>query len=312
MSKTSILLTFAAALIAGGFTFSAHNHELCEGFVPENDMKISTVGIHAETSNVTEADFNDVLDDIEAYYTGVVADLGGSLTVNRLWTNETVNASAQRRGSTYIINMYGGLARHPAITIDGFMLVACHEMGHHLAGAPKVSGWFNTWASNEGQSDYYSSLRCLRWMLEDEDNAQWIEDNGVDAYAMEKCQEVYSTQEEENLCARIAMAGKSVTYLFKDLKDLPEDMNFNTPDPNEVGSTNDRHPDPQCRLDTYFQGALCFHDMDESLSDTDPTQGTCNRSEGAEIGIRPLCWFAPNGGDGGGDEWPFLAEGTVN
>jgi hypothetical protein len=246
--------------LVSGFVFSEHNHNLCAGFVPENDMKIPvhTGILNDDQGGVTEADFNDVLDDIETFYSVVVEDLGGSLTVNRLWTNETVNASAQRRDSSYIINMYGGLARHPQITKDGFMLVACHEMGHHPAGAPKISGWFNTWASNEGQSDYYSSLRCLRWMLEHQDNALWVEENTVDPYAMEKCQEVYSTQEEENLCARIAMAGQSVSFLFKDLRNLPEAPNFTTPDSSEVGQTNDRHPEPQCRMDTYFQERFAF------------------------------------------------------
>ncbi|MEO0336626.1 MAG: hypothetical protein AAF202_09530 [Pseudomonadota bacterium] len=315
MSNRSTVFVFAAALIVSSFLFSAHNHELCEGFVPENDMKIPVTGAFAINSGVDEAEFNDVLDEIENYYVDVVAELGGSLQVNRLWTNDTVNASAQRQGSTYVINMYGGLARHPAITRDGFMLVACHEMGHHLGGAPKYSGWFNTWASNEGQSDYYSSLRCLRWMLEGKDNAQWIEENGVDAYAMEQCQLVYNTQEEENLCARIAMAGKSVSFLFKDLRELPEEPKFDTPDPSEVGSTNDRHPDPQCRMDTYFKGALCLHDMDEELSDRDPDVGSCNRADGATIGLRPRCWFKPGAGGGDDDrpEWPFVTalDGTV-
>jgi hypothetical protein len=36
--------------------------------------------------------------------------------------------------------MFGGLARHELVTDDGFMMVVCHETGHHLGGAPRYNG----------------------------------------------------------------------------------------------------------------------------------------------------------------------------
>jgi hypothetical protein len=292
MMKSIAISLFTLSLLVGGAVVGHTHTHLCAGFVPPNDMKIPA---HlASLGNVTEADFNDVLDDIEKYYTPVVANRQATLEVRRLWEDETVNASAMQWGSTYIINMYGGLARHPSITKDGFMLVACHEMGHHLGGAPKKGGWGGAmWASNEGQADYYSTLKCLRFMLKDEDNAAWVANNPVDPFAVERCQQLYNTQEEENLCIRLSMAGMSTADLFKQLRNEETIPAFSTPDPAVVSSTFHNHPGTQCRLDTYFSGSICVHDLDSDVSDSDPLQGTCNLATQDVDGVRPLCWYKP-------------------
>jgi len=290
MKKLSAMITFAASLILGGAVAGVGYKNLCEGIVPPNDLNIP-VSLMTE-GNLTETDFNEVLDVVEQYYTSVVSNKGATLEVRRLWQDGTVNASAMQYGSTWIINMYGGLARHPTITRDGFMLVACHEMGHHLGGAPKAGMW--GWASNEGQADYYSSLKCLRFLLKDQDNFEWVETHTVDPFAMQRCQELYNTQEEENLCARISMAGKSVSFLFQALREEETAPEFNTPDPKVVNRTNNNHPQTQCRLDTYFGGSLCVHDVNSDLDDSDPTQGTCSRAHNNVDGVRPLCWYKPN------------------
>lgn len=286
MKKLAAVFLFASALVVGG-AIDGHPHHLCEGFVPPNNLNIP-VSLMTE-GNVTETDFNDVLDEVEEFYAPIVEARGGNLDVRRYWSNGTVNASAQQWGSTYIINMYGGLARHPTITKDGFMLVACHEMGHHLGGAPKKFGW----ASNEGQADYYSTLKCLRFLLADEDNFEWVETHEVDPFAMQKCQDLYNTQEEENLCARLSMAGMSTGLLFQALREEEQPPAFSTPDPNEVSRTDHNHPGTQCRVDTYFNGASCVHDVNSDLDDSNPLPGTCNRVNQDENGLRPLCWYKP-------------------
>lgn len=290
--KLSLVAAFCFSVAAGALLTGANGKILCEGILPPNDMKIPVNSVMSGDGGINQADFDDVLDQVEAYYESVVAARGGNLIVRRLWDDPTVNASAMQMGSSYYINMYGGLARHKEITKDGFMLVACHEMGHHVAGAPKNSGWTGSWASNEGQADYYSTLRCLRYLLNDSDNHKWADENTIDPIAMDRCQRLYNTTEEELLCGRLAMAGMSVALLFNDLRQDGEPA-FDTPDQNVVDRTQNGHPATQCRLDTYFEGAACIHNIDESLSDSDPKKGTCNRSEGMADGVRPLCWFAP-------------------
>lgn len=265
---------------------------LCEGFLPPNDMKIP-ISVH-QVGGLTQNDFNAVLDQVEKFYTPVIAAHGGTLQVNRLWTDDTVNASADQQGTTWNLNMYGGLARHPVMNKDGFMMVACHELGHHLGGAPKIKRWFTTtWASNEGQSDYFSSLRCMRNMFSDEDNAKFVQTETIDPVVKRTCEEVYSTQAEENLCMREAMAGFVGASIFQALRNENAPPRFDTPDQTVVRRMDDSHPGTQCRLDTYYQGALCFHDRGIELSDTDPNVGTCTTANGQKIGVRPLCWFKP-------------------
>ncbi len=112
-----------------------------------------------------------------------------------------------------------------------------------------------------------------------------------------QCEANFSDPEEVAMCQRGAMAGQSVGFLFQDLKSETSPPLFSTPDPGQVGRTNDQHPGTQCRLDTYFQGAACVAEipgeLNDGLDDSDPTAGTCFRTE-HESGLRPLCWYKPS------------------
>ncbi len=281
----------AVAVIAGLSISASNEQQLCEGFVPENDLSIPVGALNV--SGVTEADFNKVLDIVQAYYGPHIASLGGRLSINRDWQSTTVNASAERSGSTYRINMYGGLARHPAITKDGFMLVACHEIGHHIGGYPKSGGWFNSWATNEGGADYYANLRCLRLLFTPEETAQFVESNEIDPVLKQTCEEQYQTQEDENICMRAGMAGLSGATLFQVLREEEQAPRFDTPDTNVVPRMDNSHPGTQCRLDTYYNGTICTVDQSEPVSDEDPNVGACTTDRGFNTGVRPRCWFKP-------------------
>jgi len=290
MLRTLLICSFAVLLTA-----PTHKDQvLCEGFLPENDLKIPVSAF--QVGGMTQAEFNSALDAIEAYYTPVVAAKGGRLRVNRLWNDPTVNASANRSGNVYAINMYGGLARHQTMTKDGFTLVACHEIGHHIGGAPKIASWWGAsdWATNEGGADYFASLRCMRQMFTEEENTKFVKDTVIDPVLKVRCEEIYDTQAEENLCMRIGVAGYVGASLFQSLHNNPNPLRFDVPDPNQVSRTADGHPAPQCRLDTYYQGGLCRHDMTVDLSDNDANRGTCNERAGQREGLRPRCWFKPN------------------
>jgi hypothetical protein len=190
--------------------------------------------------------------------------------------------------------MFGGLARHETITADGFAMVACHEIGHHIGGAPKKASWMgNTWASNEGQADYWGTMKCFRRVMMNDDNASIVAKMEVDQFAREKCEGIYANEAEIALCLRNAMGGLSLGNLFRALRRQTTPLAFNTPDRTRVTRTNDNHPDSQCRLDTYFAGAICDKSIDEDVSQTNATVGVCNLSDGATDGTRPLCWYKP-------------------
>lgn len=285
------ILAFTLLTSAAYASHSLWHGELCSGFVPENNLK-RYVGFKAVQGGISEADFNMVLDRIQEQYAEEVSQHGGTLKINRLWKDPTVNASAQQSGGNWIINMYGGLARHETINLEGFALVACHEMGHHLGGAPKM-GSFNPWATNEGGADYYSSLKCLRRFFEKDDNEKILAGMQLDPISVQNCEAIHGRRLDQLLCMRGTVAGKSVAKLFQVLSGDRTDYKLDTPDPSQVTRTDDRHPRGQCRLDTYFSGALCTVPVSSQLSDTDYREGSCADKNAYQKGLRPRCWFKP-------------------
>ncbi len=284
------LLTLSLVLAAPAF---ACTQDGVEGFVPENDLKIS---VNAKRfGGMTEEQFNKTIDSVEHIYAPIVAELGGTLKVDRKWTDATVNAYAQRSGSTWMVSMFGGLARHETITEDGFALVVCHEIGHHIGGAPKkTSAWSNPWASNEGQADYWATLKCLRRTWLNDNNEEIIKGMTIPAALEAACGQQHLWNADRALCIRTSMAGDSVAKLFQALSKDPKASEFSTPDAKVVTKTNDSHPATQCRLDTYFQGSLCEIGYNDAVENTSEVTGTCHGSLGHKLGMRPLCWFKPS------------------
>lgn len=264
------------------------------GIVPENDMYIPVDTKGLKKTGLTEEQFNAIIDKVETLYAPIVSSAGGKLSVSRAWEDGTVNAYASRSGTTWQVAMFGGLARHETITEDGFALVVCHELGHHIGGAPKKSGWgSSTWASNEGQADYFATLKCLRKVFLSDDNASVVRGLAAPAELKKACRKEFSKRVDENICIRNGMAGLSVAKLFQALRNATVLPDFKTPDAGVVTSTNHSHPAYQCRLDTYFQGALCQMDDATDVSQTDEKVGTCHPANGDTLGNRPLCWFKP-------------------
>ena len=100
-------------------------------FFPPNSLHLEKL---QSASSMTEERFKEIIDEVMVPYRPIVESHGAKLLVNYLWSDNTVNASAEQKGDTWIINMYGGLARRSEITDDGFAAVVCHELGHHLGG----------------------------------------------------------------------------------------------------------------------------------------------------------------------------------
>ena len=284
------LLFFLLMLIFTDSVFAC-SEDGKSGFLPENTLSIP-VGVK-NGGGISEIEFNTVIDKLEAIYAPIVASMDGKLVIARKWSTNTVNANANRLGA-WNVNMYGGLARHAAITSDGFALVLCHEIAHHLGGAPKLSSFlpFNRWASNEGQSDYFATLKCLRQLFLNDKNISIVKKLKAPKVLVDACEQAWPDKNDKAICIRSGMAGASVAGLFSAIQEKPEGK-FETPDTAIVSKTDDSHPAFQCRLDTYFQGALCEKAMSEEVSQEDEVQGTCHGTTGHNLGLRPLCWFKP-------------------
>ena len=74
-----------------------------------------------------------------------------------------VNANCMRNNGVVTVNMYGGLARRPEVTPEGFALVLCHELGHAYGGTPYI--FQQAQIAAEGQADYYGEQTCLKALL---------------------------------------------------------------------------------------------------------------------------------------------------
>jgi hypothetical protein len=285
-------LFLALVTIAFALNASAHGpaQTLCRGFLPENELKFPILNGLAATG-LNKSQFDSILDRISAEYSAEISARGAKFQIERKWKDATANAYAYQDSGVYYIAMYGGLARHPAMTEDGFLTVACHELGHHLGGAPKITSEpENPWASVEGQSDYYSSLKCLRRMFLRDDNAKVLAKMKLDPIAVNRCRAQGLGAQDENICIRSAMAGVSLATVLGMLG-KEKTPRLSTPDPSIVFKVYEKHPRAQCRMDTFLQGALCRVPFGSRVSDSDYRTGTCDDGGPYAEGKRPRCWF---------------------
>lgn len=248
-----------------------------------------------QNPEMTEKVFNHIINKIEKIYSPEIESQGAKLVIKKKWKSRTVNAYAYQKEQNWYIKLFGGMAREKAITADGFALVVCHELGHHMGGAPKKLG-SDKWSSPEGQSDYWGASKCLKRFFADEDNAKALSGRDIDPEITSRCQEFHKTENDIAICQRVALAGLSLASLFNIASPqdpYPKELSFTDQDPMVVDQTSFDHPKAQCRLDTFFEAALCTKDPKEKVDNADPTIGTCNRQAGDSRGFRPLCWYRP-------------------
>ncbi len=269
--------------------------------LPPNDLHLEDTP--SFTANITEEEFGTLIDEVVELYQPLAALHGAELQAKKLWDNSTVNASAQQMGKLWLINMYGGLARRPEVTQDGFSMVVCHELGHHFGGFPFSP---MSWAADEGQSDYFATQTCARALWRDQaaENAEFA--STVHPEAKFRCDSAWSEEAERNLCYRIAEAGLSLSTLLAALNRQPL-PDFSTPSEKVVRRTNHTHPAAQCRLDTYLAGALCTVLFEPRLipgkgrpfflrggkkAEAEAMMVSCDASRQNQLmGSRPACWF---------------------
>lgn len=275
-------------------TLMLHTSSLlaCDGFLPPNDLYLP---ITDKSEGLSQLQYDEVINKVEKIYAPIVSSHEGTLLINRDWSNGTVNASTYRseRGTFWNLNLYGGLARHRFMTEDGYALVVCHEIGHHLGGAPKkIIGPSPVWSSTEGQADYWATLKCLRRIFQDEDNDSIVQEYDIPSKVFKECKSSFPDKKGSALCIRLAMASKALSRVSAVVRrtDPPQ---FETPDLAIVVQNYENHPLPQCRLDSFYQGALCPQNFTEAVSQEDELKGTCHPQNGDRTGIRPLCWFKP-------------------
>lgn len=297
MGKTTnraVLASLSAIFLTCGLAIS----EARATILPKNDLHLQD---RLTNGNITEQQFNEISDKIVEMWKPLAKLHGAELTVEKRWRDSTVNAYANQQGNQWRVHMFGGLARRPEVTADGFALVVCHELGHHFGGYAFHEG---TWAASEGQSDYWATQTCARriWGKSLEKNAALVRKSRP--HLADACDSVWKTPDEKNLCARVTEAGLSLAKLLGALGgEVPP--RIDTRDKSEVKKTNTAHPRAQCRLDTYLHGALCTQSFDlkiipgkhgDSNSNTaeaelESARYSCMERNNFKVGYRPRCWF---------------------
>lgn len=258
--------------------------------LPENNLVIP-LRLHNE--GLTEEQYNAVITKVETIYSPIILKEGKKLIMNKLWADPRVNAGTFKQGNNIVINLYGGYARHPLVTEDGYALVICHEIGHHLGGLPRkiFQGNVQGWPATEGQADYFATLKCLRKVFRSDDNIAITRAQNVSPSVLKPCS-IFKRNWERAICVRTTIAGIAIAAISADVR-RENPPSVETPDLGTVEATFDAHPDSQCRLDTYFQGSICQVNSTVPVSDKNEVLGTCHPSKKYLQGMRPTCWFKP-------------------
>ena len=296
-------LSIAGAALADTTPDASEEAESCQ-FAPSNTMRIPAGTKSLRGSGIEEGVYNSLIDRVENYYKPIVKTLGKNLVINRMWKTDVVNSTAHRFFSQWYVDAFGGLARYPIMTADAELAVLCHEMGHHLGGFPKMPGLFvifPSWASNEGQADYFATSKCFRLLNENEDNTAALVGATIPVEVKNGCENSFHSQKEIALCEREALAGNVLAQILYELghsyrggSEPDVSPSFSTPSKDVIRQTTDSHPISQCRLDTYFNGSLCTASATENFGKKDPVTGACAQEKGDQFGYRPVCWYKPN------------------
>ena len=237
-------------------------------------------------------------------YSDIIRQRGGVLVFKTFFDSNEDRAFADRSGKKWRVVLHGGAfggLPHSEFAYDHAAVVACHEVGHHIAGTAFYPRPFE-WATAEGQADYFATLKCLRKVYVGDDNGAWLklfEKHNTRyteeiTYAIKSCTKAWKdNQRKIGICTRSILASL-IHGKFRD-RDVEEgqDVSLLTPDWQKSQVTYITHPDPQCRLDIHFQGALCQVPHSVLHSDDDPRIGNCNEGE-HDFGFRPRCWYKPN------------------
>lgn len=245
-----------------------------QSFMPDNDLHLDD-GLFSGT--VSREIFDNTIAKLTNIYAPIAEKFGKKIVIQGDWDDSTVNAYAYQSGNVMYVEMFGGLARRPEITPDGFALVICHEIGHHLAGYPMYSSYGSRWAAIEGQSDYYSTNVCYKKL-----NRIQFPKDPVPKFAMDKCT-MFDDDDDYNACVNSVIASKSIADLLASFSG--KKVSYTTPDKTVVSTTQEAHPRAQCRLDTYVAGSLCGKVWDDSVIPTQKNQHLVNCDN------RPKCWF---------------------
>ncbi len=166
------------------------------------------------------------------------------------------------------IGVGADLHRNPNITPDAYLAMLCHEVGHLLGGKPYSANtlkpspqWVsNTPSSSEGQSDYFSSLACMKKVFAETTPAT-VADFAVTPKIKNLCERQYPKLLDQNICKRSINAGYDlmlyISSIYTSFGPVTDFLKLEMDASEGRGlSAKGMYPSLQCRFDTIVAGAL--------------------------------------------------------
>lgn len=195
-----------------------------------------------------------------------------SIEINNDWIKPYFTAWASQENSLYFINFWGGLARIPEMNSHAWVFTVCHELGHILAGEPRIPIDSMRWASAEGMSDHFATTECMPRYYQAVNNLKSPVKN-LSISELNICKKRYSDKKSQEICENILSGGVAFVSALHYMKQGSHSESYATPSTLDVDYTlNKAYPSVQCRLDAFRLGALCF---------TEP--GSCKKL---------ACWYS--------------------
>lgn len=260
--------------------------------IPENNLRFPTSGKMLKGINSSSIEllrFQKVLNHFEQTWRDTLKlEYGKKLVFDINLEDERVNASCSRDDDNNpILRIRGGLLRHPDMNEEVLNFLLCHELGHYMGGAPKSfrgASIKRSWSSVEGQADYFAATKCLPKIYSE---ALTIYDAQKSSLIKDRVKSIC----EGEVCSKVVYSGLLATRFFASLKSggaIPEIGKYERFYPS---STLQKHPSPQCRLDTIVSAIKCEIDYSYLMDDKDITIGACIKKDLDLAGERASCWF---------------------
>ncbi len=247
----------------------------------------------AAPNDIDAESFDYIADTVVDLYAESFAQRQIQPVVNKRWDADEANAlssltagydrKAQRSLRVWEIELKGGLARHPLLSRDAFALVVCHEVGHHVGGAPYAAE-----LSSEGQADYFATASCMKRYLRKTryPPSYWREQ--LPPELGRACAVSFPVTADQAICRRSILAAFTLSRWIADTNGVKAPALTRQDATVRAATLAHGYPGAQCRLDTLVAGALCPIDNE--------TPEACTRQEGYEREARPRCWFKPPSG----------------
>lgn len=202
------------------------------------------------SDDVTEELFNKIIDTGLEFFKPLANQRGEDIVVEKEWEDPEVDGQMTRSGNTVTITMFGGLARRPEIRAEGLSLIFCHEIGHVFGAPPLENGY-----AVEGEADYYGARFCAREIIKRLNLTQ--PPQYLTGFMQKTCTANFQDSASGEVCMRALSAGQQLGNLLAVIDMQKSKPNYETPDPYVTPELIRVYPKTnQCRLDTYFAGAL--------------------------------------------------------